>query len=124
HDLGLNTKQITTFLKKDTWEKQEMMYQTAARLIEVLGTETYTNFNAFAAKVDEVLKQDKTRLSATEKKQILEAVSWYDEEADKVIKKVEKLNDKKLNDLLEFLDCSEEDLPYYGYFPTEKTGEY
>src|SRR5690606_25931100 len=86
HDLGLNTKQITSFLKKDTWEKQEMMYQTAARLMEVLGTETFTNFNAFTATVDEVLKQDKTRLSANEKKQILDTVSWYDEEADKVVK--------------------------------------
>jgi len=124
HDLGLNAKQITSFLKKDIWEKQEMMYQTAARLLEVLGNETFTNFNAFAANLDEVLKKDMIKLSATEKKQVLDAVSWYDEEADKVIKKVEKLNDKKLKELLEYLNCSEEDLPYYGYFPTEKTGEY
>lgn len=123
-DLGLNAKQITSFLKKDTWEKQEMMHQTAVRLMDVLGTETYTNFNSFTTKVDEVLKQDKTKLSATEKKQILDAVSWYDEEADKVVKKTEKLNDKKLKELLEFLGCKEQDLPNFGYFPTGKPGEY
>ena len=123
-ELGLNQKQLAAFLKKDTWEKQEMLYQTAKRLLEVLGAETYTNFNLFTDKVDEVLKQDKTKLSATEKKQILDAVSWYDVEADKVVKKVEKLNDKKLSELLEFLGCTKEDLPYYGYFPTEKAGEY
>ncbi|WP_234109935.1 class I SAM-dependent DNA methyltransferase [Chryseobacterium sp. R2A-55] len=124
NDLGLNPKQLASFLKKETWEKQEMLYQTANRLTEVLGTETYTNFNLFSDKVDEVLKQDKTKLSATEKKQILDAVSWYDEEADKVVKKVEKLNDKKLAELLEYLSCKEEDLSYYGYFPTDKAGEY
>ena len=100
------------------------MYQTAKRLMEVLGTEIYMDFNIFSAKVDEVLKQDKVKLSATEKKQILDAVSTYDEDAEKVVKKIEKLNDKKLTQLLEFLNCAEKDLPYYGYFPTDKTHEY
>lgn len=123
-DLNINAKQLAGFLKKDNWEKQEALYQTAVRLKEVLGTEVYTNFNAFSDKVDEVLKGDKTKLSASEKKHILDTLSWYDEEADKVIKKTEKLNSHKLDQLLEFLGCEEQDLPYYGYFPTDKKGEY
>ncbi|WP_336733575.1 hypothetical protein [Chryseobacterium sp. VD8] len=103
--------------KKENWEKLEALYQTAVRLMEVLGTEVYTNFNTFSAKADEVLKGDKTKLSASEKKQILDAVSWYDEEADKVVKKTEKLTGQKLTDLLNYLGCAEKDLPYYGYFP-------
>ncbi|QIY89368.1 type I restriction-modification system subunit M [Chryseobacterium gallinarum] len=124
HDLNINAKQLAVYLKKESWNKQEQLYQTAVRLMEVLGTEVYTNFNEFVTKVDEVLKLDKTKLSASEKKQILDTVSWYDEEADKVIKKVEKLNSQKLSDLLDYLDCTEKDLPYYGYFPTTKKGEY
>lgn len=124
HDLNINAKQLAGYLKKESWNKQEQLYQTAVRLMEVLGTEVYTNFNEFVAKVDEVLKLDKTKLSASEKKQILDTVSWYDEEADKVIKKVEKLNSQKLSDLLNYLGCTEKDLPYYGYFPTTKKGEY
>lgn len=124
NDLGINAKQLTSYLKKETWEKQAFLHQTAARLMDVLGTDVYMDFNLFTAKVDEVLKQDKLKLSATEKKQILDAVSVYDETAEKVIKKVEKLNDKKLAQLLEFLDCEEKDLSYYGYFPTGKTHEY
>ncbi|WP_337084678.1 class I SAM-dependent DNA methyltransferase [Elizabethkingia anophelis] len=123
-ELNINTKQQTAFLKKETWLKQKELHQTAAKLMEVLGTEIYTNFNLFTAKVDEVLKKNKTKLSATEKKQILDAVSWYDEEADKVIKKTEKLNSQKLTDLLDYLGCEEKDLSYYGYFPTDKKGEY
>ncbi|MCP2038170.1 class I SAM-dependent DNA methyltransferase [Chryseobacterium sp. HSC-36S06] len=124
HELSISPKQIASLLKKDTWEKHEALYQTTKRLMDVLGTETYTNFNGFSDKVDEVLKKDKTRLSATEKKTILDALSWYDEEADKVVKKTEKLNDKKLKELLEFLGCKEQDLPNFGYFPTGKPGEY
>ncbi|MCE4067168.1 type I restriction-modification system subunit M [Chryseobacterium gleum] len=124
HDLNINAKQLAVYLKKESWNKQEKLYQTAVRLMEVLGTEVYTNFNEFVAKVDEVLKLDKTKLSASEKKQILDTVSWYDEEADKVIKKIEKLNSQKLSDLQDYLGCTEKDLPYYGYFPTTKKGEY
>lgn len=116
-ELNINAKQLAGFLKKENWEKQEALYQTAVRLMEVLGTEVYTNFNTFSAKVDEVLKGDKTKLSASEKKQILDAVSWYDGEADKVVKKTEKLSGQKLTDLLNYLGCTEKDLPYYGYFP-------
>ncbi|CAM3532526.1 class I SAM-dependent DNA methyltransferase [Elizabethkingia occulta] len=123
-ELNINTKQQAAFLKKETWLKQKELHQTASKLMEVLGTEIYTNFNLFTSKVDEVLKKNKTKLSATEKKQILDAVSWYDDEADKVIKKTEKLNSQKLADLLDYLGCEEKDLSYYGYFPTDKKAEY
>lgn len=123
-ELNINAKQQAAFLKKETWLKQKELHETAAKLMEVLGTEIYTNFNLFTTKVDEVLKKNKTKLSATEKKQILDAVSWYDEEADKVIKKTEKLNSQKLADLLDYLGCEEKDLSHYGYFSTDKKGEY
>lgn len=124
HEININAKQLAVYLKKESWNKQEQLYQTAVRLMEVLGTEVYINFNEFVTKVDEILKLDKTKLSASEKKHILDTVSWYDEEADKVIKKTEKLNSQKLSDLLAYLGCKEKYLPYYGYFPTAKKGEY
>lgn len=116
-ELSINAKQVGIYLKKENWQKQEQLYQTAVRLMEALGTEVYTNFNEFGSKVDEVLKSDKTKLSASEKKQILDTISWYDEEADKVVKKTEKLSGQKLTNLLHHLGCTEKDLPYYGYFP-------
>ncbi len=56
-----------------------------------LVTGVYDDFNIFKEKVDAVLKTQKIKLSAPEKKAILNAVSWYDETAAKVIKKVVKL---------------------------------
>lgn len=130
NELNLNAKQVAGFLKKGTWTKQKELFQTAQSLMDAIGTEVHNDFNIFAKKVDEVLKKDKIKLSATEKKQILDAVSWYDETAEKVIKKTEKLSGQKLEDLLAYLGCTEKDLPYYGYFPassastTGKSGEY
>lgn len=123
-ELNVSPKTLASLLKKETWAKQKMLYQTALKLQERIGTEEHNDFNIFTEKVEEALKQEKIKLSAPEKKQILDAVSWYDEKAEKVIKKIEKLNDKKLQELLAFLGCEEKDLPYYGYYPTEKSGEY
>jgi type I restriction enzyme M protein len=74
--------------------------------------------------VDEALKVKKAKLSASEKNVILNAVSWYDATAEKVIKGTTKLSGDKLTQLLEHLDCKENDLANYGYFTTIKKGEY
>ena len=63
------------------------------------------------------------KLAAPARKQILNAVSWRDERAEKVIKKVHKLNAAKLNDLLNQLGTTRDKLGDYGYMATP-TGEY
>lgn len=120
----LNKKQEETLLKKDTWTKQATILETATLLLEKIGTDEYNDFNMFKTKVDDVLKAEKIKLSATEKNQILNAVSWYDENAEKVIKSTVKVTGDKLDQLLHHLDCNVEDLSNFGYFPTDKKGEY
>ena len=71
-----------------------------------------------------VLKEQKIKLSASEKNAILNAVSWYDAEAEKVIKSTIKLTGEKLQKVLKHLDCNESELADYGYFSTDKKGEY
>ena len=61
------------------------------------------DFNLFKEKVDESLKAKKLKPSASEKNAILNAVSWYDADAEKVIKGVVKLSGEKINQLLEYL---------------------
>ena len=89
-----------------------------------MGNTLYTDFNAFKVKVDEVIKVQKLKLSASEKNAILNAVSWYDADAEKVIKGIVKLTGDKLEKLLAHLDCTENELADYGYYPTSKKGEY
>ncbi len=51
-------------------------------------------------------------------------MSWYDQAAEKVVKKSAKLSGDKLSSLLEYLGCTEEQLPDFGYYPTEQHNEF
>ena len=123
-ELNLSKKQEEALLKPTTWLKQQNLLRVASVLMEAIGIKEYDNFNSFTARVDDVLKSQKEKVSPGEKKAILDAVSWYDAEAEKVIKSSMKLKDDKLRNLLEHLSCKESELPNYGYFPASKTGEY
>ncbi len=122
--IALNTKTRKKLFAKDTWNNQRTLYETALELTTVLGEGEYNDFNTFKTLVDKALKAKKISLAATEKKAILNAVSWYDESAQKVIDKKVRLVGDKLSTLLDHLGCKETDLPDFGYFPTAKTGEY
>ncbi len=123
-DLNLNAKQEKALVSAELWEKQRSLLQTAETLMQQLGTEVYSDYNVFKAQVDVQLKKAELKLSATEKNAILNAVSWYDETAEKVVKGTVKLTDGQLTNLLKHLDCTARELPDYGYFTTAKKGEY
>lgn len=122
--LDLNAKKRKELISKDTWQKQKNLLETATFLLQKIGTDEYNDFNGFRDKVEAVLKSANVKLSGSEKNQILTAVSWYDENAEKVIRKTEKWGNEKLENLLQHLHCTEAELPDFGYYPTGKTGEY
>jgi len=124
NELNLNTKRRRDLTTSYTWQKQKELLATATRLMQKIGMEEFNDFNIFTAKVDEVLETEKIKLSASEKNQIYNVVSWYDETAEKVIRKTEKLSGDKLENLLEHLNCSVEELPDYGYYPSGKKDYY
>jgi len=123
-DISLNAKQKKALTSKDTWAKHKMLLETTYMLKEKIGTDEYNDFNIFKEDVEKVLKEEKTKLSATEKNAILNAVSWYDENAAKVIKKSSKISGEKLEKLLEHLGCQKEQLADFGYYATDKKDEY
>lgn len=124
NEISLNAKAKTKLLAEKTWQTQLNILQVAKMLMQAIGEEEYGDFNKFKDLVDAELKAQKVKLSATEKKAILNAVSWYDQTAEKVIAKTVKLNSDKLNALLDHLGCIEADLPDYGYYPSGKKGEF
>jgi len=123
-ELNLNAKQNKALVSKDIWQKQLDLIQTATLLMKAIGSEEYNNFNTFTEKVDAQLKKLDVKLSASEKNTILNAVSWYDASADKVVKGTTKLTGEKLGKLLDHLSCTENQLEDYGYFETAKKGEF
>ena len=124
NELNLNAKQSKTLVSEALWTKQLELLNTATELMQAIGNDEYNDFNVFKEKVDEALKARKVKLSASEKNSILNAVSWYDAAAEKVIKGTVKLTGDKLEQLLAHLNCTETELANHGYFVTDKKGEY
>jgi type I restriction enzyme M protein len=123
NDLNLSSVNKNKLVKQALWNKHLHQFTEASKLEELFfGDQLYTDFNQFEKEVSEFTEG--RNLSASEKKSILNAVSWYDADAEKVIKKVVKLKGDKLATLLAHLDCKESDLPDFGYYPTIEKGEY
>ena len=123
-EINLNTKNRKALLNPAVWQKQRDVLAAAEQLMAQVGREVWLDFNRFTAAVDTAVKALKLKLTASEKRQVLQAVSWRDEQAAQVIKKTHKLTGPKLAALLAELACAEADLPDFGYWPTGKAGEY
>lgn len=126
-ELNLNAKQSRALVSKETWQKQLDVLNAAKQLMKSIGTAEYNDFNLFRDKVDACCRDKACLVSLptnTEKNAILNAVSWYDSTAEKVVKCTTKLAGEKLERLLDHLGCKENQLADYGYFATSKKGEY
>ena len=123
-ELNLKTKQKNTLTSQALWDKHKKLLNTANLLAKEIGDEVFDDFNLFKEEVEKTLKEQKIKLSVSEKNIILSAVSWHDETAQKVIKKVHKLTGEKLEEKLGHLGCSEEELADFGLYATDKAGEY
>ncbi|MEH6790474.1 type I restriction-modification system subunit M [Parasphingorhabdus sp.] len=123
NEISLNTKNKTKLTSTRYWEKLRDLHDAGATLMAVIGTAQFRDFNLFKRDVDAAIKAAKLTLSATEKKAILNAVSWYDESAEIVLKKAIKLSGDKLDEMLKHLGCEEADLADFGYYATGK-GEF
>lgn len=122
--LDLTAKHRKELCSPAHWEKYRVLLDMAKALKQAIGETVYSDFNQFRAKVEQAARQQNIKPSAAQLNTILNEVSWYDESAEKVIKKTEKLSGDKLDKLLHHLDCTLEQLPDFGYFPSDKKGEY
>ncbi|HCB1573041.1 TPA: N-6 DNA methylase, partial [Klebsiella quasipneumoniae] len=124
NEISLNAKARTKLLDVKHWLALRTVLETAQKLMSDIGVNEFDDFNEFVSLVDKSLKVSGVKLSVSEKNAILNAVSWYDESAEKVIKKIVKLSGDKLDDLLDRYECEVDDLPDFGYYPSGKKGEY
>jgi len=123
-EITLSPKNRKELLAQTTWQAQRNIMLAARQIATEVGTDEHLDFNLFETMVDEACAALKLKLSTPERKQILNAVSWRDPRAAKVIKKQHKLSGSKLNDLLSELQTTAERLGDYGYWPSSKVGEF
>lgn len=124
NNISLNTKAREKVFNTKYWQKLQAVYESAIAIMQQIGTNEYNDFNQFKLDVDKACKLLNIKLSTSEKNTILNAVSWYDENAEKVIQKIHHLSKDKLATLLTHLECEIEQLSDFGYFATGKTNEY
>ncbi|WP_272672996.1 type I restriction-modification system subunit M [Providencia sp. PROV131] len=117
NDISINAKVKAKLLDVKHWLVLKTLFETAQTLMADIGSIEFDDFNNFKTQVDKSLKTHAIKLSAPERNVILNAVSWYDESAKKIIKKIVKLTGDKLNNLLERYECEVADLPDFGYYP-------
>ncbi|MBM3454553.1 MAG: SAM-dependent DNA methyltransferase [Bacteroidetes bacterium] len=122
--LDLTAKHRKELCSPAHWEKYSVLLGMAKMLKQEIGEDIYSDFNLFREKVEQAVKKHKIKPSASQLNVILNEVSWYDETAEKVIKKTEKLSGDKLDKLLHHLDCTVEQLPDFGYYPSGKKDEF
>lgn len=123
-DISINAKAKAKLLDEKYWQKLRDLLEAATLLMNEIGSDEYDDYNLFKDQVDATVKAQKLKLSASEKNAILNAVSWYDEFAAKVVKKIVKLAGTKLDELLNHLECKQDQLADYGYYLSEKAGEF
>lgn len=95
----LSDKQIKNLLDASTWERDARLVEVATAVREALGGEVFDDYNDFMEAFDAALKQQNIKLNATDKKAILSAVSWRDESAPPVIRKIHKPGKKAADPL-------------------------
>ena len=122
--MSLTKNQRAKLTKKSTWTRQRQILNAAELLLKELGTKVYMDFNQFENEARKTLKEHDVKLGAPERRILFNGLTWYDPEAEKVIKKRTKLTGKKLEKLLGHLNCTKEELTDFGYYPTEKEGMY
>ncbi len=128
---GLSANQRKKLINFSTWQDQRAILDYATVIRDAISDDLsheysadtlYTDFNVFTDLVKSTLKANDIKLKAAEHKQILNAVSWYDESGAKVIKSISTLKSDKLDALTTHLGCSINDLPDFGYCPAASAG--
>jgi type I restriction enzyme M protein len=84
----LKEKQVKNLLAPKTWNAQKDLLDKAVQLQAVIGTGQCDDFNEFESTLKAALKKTGIRLETRERKQLLDAVTWTNPDAEPVIKKV------------------------------------
>lgn len=90
NEIKLSPANKKKLLDPKFWNAQKEVMEAAEKLMVELGGYESNDFNEFRYRVDDTLKMLGISLSAAEKKTILNAISWKDENAQPVIKKRER----------------------------------
>ena len=88
HRDDLKGGQVRDLQTDSTWIKQLRLLSKAQQIQQVMGENQYDDFNAFEPLLKAACKKSGIKLEAWERKQLLDAITWKNPAAEKVIKKL------------------------------------
>ncbi|QDF65975.1 SAM-dependent DNA methyltransferase [Shewanella sp. SNU WT4] len=93
---NLKEKQIKDLLDAATWRRQQALMEKAQKLraffVKEIGDVQHDDFNQFAKMLTQAQKTAAAKLDAKEQKQLLDAITWKNPDAEPIVKKVLKGN--------------------------------
>lgn len=104
---GLPEKKRKKLLNGESWARDARLVEAANRLRAIMGDGVFEDFNVFQKDAEDAMEREGIRLNASEKKLVLRAMSWRDENAPRVIKKLVKRGEPD---------------PFHGLFGVESGG--
>lgn len=114
--ITLNASARAKLLDTSNWRRLQELLTHGNKLMQAIGTEETADYNDFVDRVNKELKEQRIKLSATEKNAILNAVSWYAEDAKKIIDKHFAITKDELAALTVRLGCDVTDLADFGLY--------
>jgi len=87
----LKEKQIKDVLDSKVWRDQLAIMNKAKALQAAIGDNQFNDFNEFEKVLKQALKDAEISLDTKEKKQLMDAITWKNPEAEPVIKKAVKV---------------------------------
>jgi type I restriction enzyme M protein len=89
-NIKLKAKDKKNLTSQEFWNTQKSIVLEARKLMELIGTQQFDDYNQFSALFSETIKSNKLNLDSKAQKAILDALTWKNEDAEPVIKKNEK----------------------------------
>ncbi len=90
NEVKLKPADKTKLLSTEHWKKQLALMQAAQKIAEKLGAKQFDDYNAFLPLLNKTIKELKLDIDAKGLKSITNAITWKNEDAERVIKKTEK----------------------------------
>ena len=120
NEIKLTDKKLEALISTKKWTDRRTLMEAAKKVMHVVGTEVFMDYNVFADKVAAAAKALGIKLTASQLKTICRAMSVADPAAKPVIKKQLKPSAKELQELTDTFGIAEERLADYGIFAKGK----
>ncbi|MCU0440471.1 MAG: type I restriction-modification system subunit M [Raineya sp.] len=89
NEVKLKPADKAKLLSTEHWNKQLKLMQTAQKIADKLGNKQFDDYNKFIPLLNKTVKELKLDIDAKELKSIINAITWKNEDAEPVIKKIE-----------------------------------